>query len=70
MKRVYRLTTPTLGLETKNGTAVPIVVPEGALIILQGSLPEAGLIECLWEGKAVSLFSIDIKERGMPTKEA
>ena len=63
--RVYRLGLPTLGIHMKDGQRTTVTVPKDALItVIEGPLDGTRLVDCVWDGTEVMMFTVDIRERG------
>jgi hypothetical protein len=61
----YRLKTPTLAIMDHEGQNTPITIPSGAVVeIVNGPLDGNRLLDVQWDGKAVMMFTTDIRERG------
>ena len=68
---VYRLNLPTLGIHMKDGQRIAVTIPKDALItVIGGPLDGTRLVDCLWEGTEVMLFTLDIRERGTLVRSA
>jgi hypothetical protein len=62
----FRLGAPTLGIRIVGSHPETIMIPAGALIRIAGTCFQVDrLVDCLWDGHAVTLFAVDIRERGM-----
>ena len=62
---VYRLNSPTLGIHSKDGQRIPVMIPKSAIItVVDGPLDGTRLVDCTWDGTEIMLFTIDIRERG------
>jgi hypothetical protein len=62
---VYRLNSPTLAIQIKNGHTSPLMIPSNALITATGRLLDnARLVEYLWNGAEIQVLAVDIQERG------
>jgi hypothetical protein len=49
----------------EDGHKIPITIPMGAEVeVTDGPLDGNRLLDVLWEGKAVMMFTTDIRERG------
>jgi hypothetical protein len=63
--KTFLLKTPTLAIHTQGGHRVALTVPEGAMIRCVIEPPEGDqLVTCVWDGKEIKMFAIDILERG------
>ena len=67
MSERYRLRTPTVGLQTKDGKTNPFVIPTGAILTITNSPVEqdrGSTVDCVWNGTVVQLLAFDLRERG------
>ena len=63
----YRITSPTLVLDTVDGKRRPMTVPTGAIVeILPDPIQHVGdaFVKVRWEGRVVDMFAVDISTRG------
>jgi hypothetical protein len=62
----FKLGKPTLALDIVNGKRVVVTVPTGAIVeVVSGPTDEDGrLIDVIWDGRAVRMFALDVRERG------
>jgi len=61
----YRLTTPTLAIMSLDGQNLPVTVPMGSIVqVKDGPLDGDRLIDVVWDGRTVSMFTIDLRDRG------
>lgn len=61
----FRMITPTLAIRDQDGLKIPVTVPKGSGIeVVDGPLDGDRLLDVLWEGQAVMMFTTDIRERG------
>ena len=61
----YRLNTPTLAILTLDGHNLPVTVPMGSIVqVKNGPLDGDRLIDVVWDGRTVSMFTIDLRDRG------
>jgi hypothetical protein len=62
----YKLNTPTLAIMSlPNGKRIPVTVPKGAVVmVVNGPLDGTRLVDVEWDGEAVMMFTIDLRERG------
>jgi len=70
MSGKYRIKSPTIALFRENGRHVPRTVPEGT-VVETSSLAFDGnkLVEVMWDGRKVRMFSQDILSRGERVQE-
>jgi len=70
--QTYRIKTALLGIHSVNGVRIPIMIPVGASVILElGPLDGTRMVDVKWEGKTVTIFTVDLRERGtLLTKSA
>jgi len=60
----FRLNTPTLAIIQHDGQNYPTTIPNGAVVkVLAGPLDGNRLVDVMWGGKAVMMFTTDIRER-------
>ena len=61
--RVYQLNSSTIGIQSVDGKASPVVIPAGAML---GRLrEETTFAVCVWDGGEVQVLSLDLQERGV-----
>ena len=64
----FRLNTPTLGILSidGNGQRIPVTLPLHAIVtVIGGPLDGNRLVDVLWEGKTIMMFTQDIRTRGV-----
>ena len=62
--RSYRMRTATLAVDMVDGKRVAIPVPSGEIVkVISGPGKGDRLVDVLWGGRAIAMFSIDLKER-------
>jgi hypothetical protein len=61
---VYRMSVPTTGILGNGGGCHPVIIPGGALLHVKGNFADGGFMECMWDGKQVTVLALDIQERG------
>ena len=68
----YKLNTPTLAIMSlPNGKRIPVTVPKGAVVmVVNGPLDGTRLVDVEWDGEAVMMFTIDLRERGTVIAQA
>jgi hypothetical protein len=65
----YRLKTPTLAIMNQR-ERLSLMVPRGAIVqSTAGLLDEDRLVDVEWEGKALLMFTADLRERCEPVDE-
>jgi hypothetical protein len=65
MSGKYRIKSPTIALFSENGRHVPRTVPAGAVVEIKSlALDGNRLVEVMWDGRNVMMFSQDIQSRG------
>lgn len=70
MSGKYRIKTPTMALFLENGRHIPRTVPEGAVVETSSLAFDANkLIEVMWDGRKVMMFTQDIQSRGERVQE-
>jgi hypothetical protein len=61
----YLISSPTIALLLEDGRHVAHMVPEGAMISLDGKTFNGNkLMEVMWDEKAVMMFTQDLRSRG------
>ena len=65
----YRVTQPTIAVFEKDGRHVAGHVPTGAIILLDGALDGDKLTNVMWDGKAVMMFTQDLRTRAVMEPE-
>ena len=63
--QIYRFKTPTLAILTlEDGHRIPMTIPVGGTVeVTATDINGNRLVDVLWEGKAVMMFTIDLRER-------
>jgi hypothetical protein len=65
----YRINSPTIALFEQDGRHVADTVPAGALIeINSDTFDGENLLEVVWDGKSVLMFTQDLRKRAEPAK--
>ena len=63
--RCYKLGKTTVGLHQEATRHVAISIPAGSLLrVPDGIANAAGLVEVEWDGEAVQVFAVDLRDRG------
>jgi hypothetical protein len=65
--RSFRLKTPTLGILalSSDGKRIPVTLPLHAIVTVgDGLIDGSRLVDVLWEGTTVMMFTQDLRERG------
>ena len=62
----YRLKTPTLAILTlEDNHKIPMTIPQGGIVqVTAQDINGNRLLEVTWEGKAILMFTTDLRERG------
>ncbi len=61
----YRLKSPTLAILVLDGQNLPVTVPMGSVVqVKNGPLDGDRLVDVLWDSRTVSMFTIDLRQRG------
>lgn len=61
----FKLERATLGVETIDGKRRAVTIPADAVIkVVAGPNNGDGLVDVLWEGRALGMFAIDVDIRG------
>ena len=66
--RRYRLTTPTIAIlpPDDEGHKTTVTIPMGGVVeVTDGAIDGDRLIDVLWEGQAVTMFTQDLRARGL-----
>jgi hypothetical protein len=64
---VYRLRTATICAIIADGDArpLPVTIPAGTVLtVVDNDLGRTGYVRVLWDQRIVTMFSIDLRERG------
>lgn len=64
----YRVTHPTIALFEQDGRHVADTVPEGAIIEIGVPFDGDELVEVVWNGKRVMMFTQDLRKRAEAVK--
>ena len=69
--RCFKLGNPTLALALIDGKRVAITVPAGSILMVEsGPTSETDrLVDVVWNGQTVAMFSYDLTMRGIEIKE-
>lgn len=60
----FRLNTPTLAILNQDGKDLPLTVPAGAIVkLVNGPLNGNRFVDIEWDGKTITMFAADIRER-------
>ena len=66
----YRIKSPTIAVFSENGRNVTRTVPEGAVVEIKNlAFDGKKLVEVMWDGRNVLMFSQDIQTRGERVQE-
>jgi hypothetical protein len=61
----YKLNTTLAIMSLPNGKRIPVTVPKGAIAkLVNGPLDGTRLVDVEWDGEAVMMFTVDLRERG------
>jgi hypothetical protein len=65
-RQAFRLKTPTLGIvPSDDGHRVAMTIPQDAIVtLINGRLHGNRMVDILWEGKTVTMFTQDLRKRG------
>jgi hypothetical protein len=62
--RTHRFKTPTLAIISLDGRKIPVTIPIGSTVEAVGTDGQRqSLVEVSWEGKMVTMFMTDLRER-------
>jgi hypothetical protein len=62
--RRLRLTRNTIGIESVADRLIVVTVPKDAIIELMAGPADNNKVALIWEGKALTMFAEDVRERG------
>lgn len=61
----YRLKTPTLAIMANDGDRIAVTIPiHGEVEVVDGPMNGDRVVDVLWEGKTVMMFTTDLRELG------
>jgi hypothetical protein len=62
----FRITTPTLAILSphRDGHRIPITIPRNAVVTVEEEIDGDRLVDVLWNGKTLMMFTQDIRMRG------
>jgi hypothetical protein len=63
--RSVRLDSPSLGIMTIDGHDVTTTIPKDAIVSVVNSAVD-GSVDVIWGEKALTMFTIDLRERATP----
>ena len=63
-RKSYRLSASTLAVIYSAGQRLPVTIPAGAVVTIEGNEGQIGLVEVEWGGRVVTIFAEDLHERG------
>ena len=64
-RETYRITSPAVVLVQEDDRRVSQMIPKGAMVSFDGRTFNGDkLVEVLWEGKVVLMFTQDLRSRG------
>jgi hypothetical protein len=67
----YRINGPTIALFEEDGRHVANTVPAGSVIEIKGETFDGDkLLEVIWDGKPVMMFTQDLRKRAEPAKDS
>jgi hypothetical protein len=61
---------PVLAVDSEGDKAQAVSIPRGALLRVIGRAKDERMLDVLWLGRHLSMFEIDLRERGEETSEA
>ena len=65
----YRLNKPTLAILTQEGDRIAVRIPRNSIVwVPDESDDQQPLIEVEWEGNRILMFTVDLRERGVPMR--
>jgi hypothetical protein len=61
----FQLRTETIAIDEVKGKRVAVTIPSGAIFkVVSGPRHNDRLIDVLWDGRVVQMFTVDIEVRG------
>ena len=63
----YELGLPTLGLSGSGDQKIPVLIPCGANLVVLRQTDGGTFVEVEWEGKQMTIFTYDLRDRGQPS---
>jgi hypothetical protein len=66
MQGTYRLSKPTIAIDRRGDETHCYQVPEGVLVVINGTHRQGRLVEVLYSGRALLMFEQDLLERARP----
>lgn len=61
----YRLDSPALAVLSRDGQRFPMTIPRGGIVlVIAWNHDDNHLLDVEWEGKAMQMFAVDLRERG------
>jgi hypothetical protein len=70
MRAMFRLREAIIAIPSLPESLTIITVPRGAVLEVVGEPQKSGLVEALWEGRQIAVFTRDIETRGDSIKAA
>jgi hypothetical protein len=61
---MYKLRRPTMGIIKGDGKPAIVSMPKDALLNVNSENFPDGTVEVVWNGQKISMFAIDLEERG------
>ena len=62
---LFRLNSGTLGIHSVNEQRIAVMIPEGVIVkVVSSPRAEDRMIDVLWEGRKLSVFTEDFLKRG------
>jgi hypothetical protein len=70
-RETYRITSPALVLFQENNRHTSHMIPKGAVVTFEGKTFNGDkLVEVLWDGKVVLMFTQDLRSRGEKVEQS
>ncbi len=60
----FRIVVPTLAIATQDGKKLAVRVPRDALVTLTTPIVKDSLVDLIWEGQIIMMFSQDLRACG------
>ena len=67
----FKLEKATLAIGDMNGKRVAVTIPAGDTVkLIADPSPGNQMVDVLWEGRAVAMYAIDLKQRGIQAQKS
>ena len=61
----YRLRSETVGIRDRDGQPSMVTLPEGSVVTIKIAKVGSRMIDVVWEGAVISIFTQDLDDRGI-----